>query len=207
MSEKKVGRPKGRKIAQALSEVNEALEKALEIQNKMSDRQRSLFVSLLKGYDPIHACVDAGLKDIYNGISKMVTKKDGHRLYVSNLNLDNLEEVCEEDYAKLNRICSSEVNKYLQGFNHQDYVVNYKSILKFLVPEAIGVLTKAMSDKDTRNAIRAAENILDRSGHVGDRGEVDRTMPVQVNIIMNKDKTLPVVNIETEEGELVEDTK
>lgn len=217
LEKKKTGRPKGsKKIDLGMQKAMVALEEAKEIQDKMSDKQRKLFVSLLKGYDPLRAAVDSGRTEFFTGITKKVeryiTNKDGEReikgIYTSNIDMYSINDLTEESYAKLNRICKTEVDKYLGDFNHANYVANYKSVIKFLVPEAIGVLTDVATNKNAKDSDRltAAKDILDRAGHLGDRLDADKTMPVQVNIIMNEEKKrepLPIINIEPEEGEIV----
>jgi len=209
-AKRKVGRPKGstgKKIDKAMIKVAQALKEAKEIQDKMSDKQRKLFVSLLKGYDPLKTCIDAGFRD-FEGITKELPQKNGKYIFSSSLTMENVDGLEEESYAKLARICQSKIDAYLSHFNYREFLINMKDIIRFVAPEAVGTIVEIMqSGTNEGNRLRAAQDLLDRSGHIGERQEPDKSMPVQVNIIMDnkpKSEDLPIVNIEAEEGEVIE---
>jgi len=185
--------------AKLLMKTNPLVKEAQEMFEKLSDKQRKLFVSLTSGDDELIACLKCGHTHGITTIAKIVYKKNGRPLETKKLTLNNVNELDQLSYERLLRIAKSEMKTNLIGFDYKDSLVDITNLFKMIAPEMLTVLAKVAGKENAKDSdkIKAANSILDRAGYTpGDAKKGAGQLPVQVNILFNqqpKAEELPII--------------
>lgn len=161
------------KVKKALDNTHTAVQNVNEVLEKMSDQQRRLFVSLAKGYDYIKAALDSNNRQFYEGIVRIVyTKKLGPMgnpvpMEIEKLTMENIDELDQGSYDRLNRIAGSYVKKYIQDFNPEEYMQDVNNLFKLVAPDALATITQIALDEkvDKKTRLAASKDLLDRAGY------------------------------------------
>jgi hypothetical protein len=188
------------RVGNTIKKTGVAIEAATELYEKLSDKQRKLFVSLTQGDDELIACLKCGQVDNFKAITKIAYTKEGRPFKTANLTLKNVDNLDAASYERLLRICKSDIKNHLLGFEYEKSLIDVTNLFKLIAPEALSVLAKVASDdkaKD-RDRVSAANSILDRGGYTaGDVKKGAGQMPVKINILFNaapKAEILPTIN-------------
>lgn len=188
---RKKPRNRPHKIPQAMALTKSAVDNLTVVLEKMSNKQRKLFVSLSKGYDYLEACLDADFRHPF-GIIKIVYDKKRKPVEIDKVTFDNVHTLDNASYQRLLNVCTSDVRLYMAEFKPEDFLVDVRKLFKMIAPDSLNVLAQIQSDKRAKDAdrIAAAKDLLDRAGYQPDKAPKSPMMPVQVNIVMDR-KALP----------------
>jgi hypothetical protein len=183
-------RPDNGKVGAAIDVVHNEVAKANALYERMSDQQRRVFVSMLKGLpDELQVLVDAGYTHGITTIAKIVYLKDGSPLETKKLCKENINELDPSSYERLLRIAVSEVKNIIGTRDYKDYITDVKSLFKLVAPEALTTLVEIATDPLNKPADRrlAATALLDRGGYgASQTNNKDDRPPVMVQINFDK---------------------
>ncbi len=188
---RKPGRPPGRKITMALEAASKAAESISEMDSVvalMKDHQRILFESIMSGDDELVACLKAGQNEWFTYIAKGVKDKEGEYVPTSSLTLSTIDDLDFDSYQRLVRICASHVRQISGTDDYQKYTLPLKEYVKRFAPMALGTIVGLSKNAQKDEVkLKAAQDILDRSGEKAVEPEKDIIIPVQVNIMLTSD--------------------
>jgi hypothetical protein len=181
------------KVEKALVETSQAIGNVNEILENMSEFQRRLFLSLVKGRDHLKALLEAGGMQYINGIAKIVYLKEMKRngdgpapFAVKNLTVDNVDDLDPASYQRLLSIATSTVKAKIRDFNPTNYNKDLRQLFSMVAPAAIGTVTDIMENgKSEKNRLTAAQDLLDRAGFSARDSEKEQPKPpvmIQINL-------------------------
>lgn len=185
------GDGKNGKVGKALDLVKSEVAQVQDLYEKMSDVQRKVFISSLKGFpDELHVVLDAGYSVGITGIAKIVYTKDGKPMETHKLTLQNVTDLDAGSYERLLKIARADVSRVIGSCrNYSDYILDVKNLFKMVAPEALSTLVEVSTNQKAKNGdrIRAANSLLDRAGYGTNKqdGKDDRP-PVLVQINFDK---------------------
>ena len=182
------GRPKGRKVTQALEAANEAtvsIQKVESVVSRMSERQRAFFESVMAGENEVVSILRGGYENCFTGITKVLYLKDKTPINSDKITVDNVDDLEYESYFRILTICQSRVKQIMGKDDYREVTEPIKEYIKRFAPLALGtVVGIAQHGVKEENRLKAAKDILDRAGETAQVPEKDVVVPVQVNIML-----------------------
>lgn len=197
----KKGRPRS-KITNALIQTDNAVKQIEDTFNKMSDRDRKIFVALTSGDDELIAMLKAGHYKGIKDIVKIVYDKESKPFEVKYLTIDNVDTLDVFSYERLLKIAKSEVKHILGKTDYRNFITDVTDLFKLIAPDQVAVLASISGNVKSKDSdrIKAANSILDRAGYDTDDGKKKEIVnPVQVNVIIGgkpKAEFNPIITVE-----------
>lgn len=183
------GRPKGRKVFQALEAASSAavaIEKLDDTISKMVGDQKLMFESVLAGDDSLITALKSHNERWFVGITKLLTNSDGSRIMSNKLTLENVNLLEDRDYCRLVRLCDSMVRHNMGGVDYSQYIEPIKKYAERYAPMAFGNIMN-IANNSTKDDVRLKANnkILELGGVRAPEVEKgDTIIPVQLNIML-----------------------
>lgn len=183
----KRGRPKGKKVEQAMALSEGEMQKAADLKsllNKMSERNRKLFLELSRGRDEFEASLFSGNQQFYTGISKVLYLKSGKPILTKDVTKDNYKELDETSYSKMIRLCNSQIKKFTPNIDYHQYMIDVTDFFKLIAPDISRELTTMFFDGDLKNEtkINLGLSLLEKGGYKNKKDLTPDTI-VNVNVI------------------------
>ena len=140
----------------------------------------------LKSYDGI---LTRYMHDLFADPLGLLGDNNKMGIMSDKVTLRNKDELCEEDYMKLVKICASAVKNYAGTDDYRMYTKPIGEYIKQFAPLALGTVMKVMqSAPKAETRLKAAQDLLNRSGEKEPDRVADVQVPVQVNIMLTDQK-------------------
>jgi len=188
-------KPTRKKLALAVEQGQKVVKEMQDLQKlmlAMTPRQRKIFSCFARGMDSAQTAVEIGEHSIFAGIIKGVTLKDGRRIPSKRLNRELLAQVRLDSYERLVSVCDSQFRDAMNGMLPEQFHQDITEYFRIIAPDAFAVMSNIMhgdfhGQKVTPVvALKAATEVLDRAGYEKRGSQAAKTLPVMVNIIMDR---------------------
>lgn len=187
---------KGRKLSLAIKTASEITNKVSDlrvIMAKMTHKQRTLFVQLIKGHDEVEAFLLTGrIEELVHKIP-FVFSVEGDMIQTTKLKtIDQLRNLRADSYACLQKVARSRIELAIGDTDYQDHIVDIKQFFQIIAPEAFQTVLEIMEDKKVapQTRLTAANSILDRAGY---KKREDLPVALPVNVIISYPTPQPQV--------------
>ena len=193
----------GRKLSLAIHTASEISEKVWDLRilmAKMSERQKSLFLYMVQGYDELETLLLAKRIGEVAGVVPVVTTNAGQIIKTTALkSLADLKRLSPDSHAALQKLASDHIQLSVGDINFKEPLSDITWFFKMIAPSAAQTVTAIMEDKKVaaQTRLTAANSILDRAGYRQTENIRSSELPVKLILQMPK----PV------EGEVIKQTK
>ena len=163
----------------------------------MDPTHRRILMHLLNGQMPFEAIVNAGcpwvleeVKPFYSTVLSKDLKSTAHRNKTGSLRPDNVNKISQVDMDKFQALSTEWVKQNYPGMNIGKMTQQVTPSMMLQAPDAFDVVAQILRGELNGNkvtpgtSLKAALEILDRTGHGAQTRESAKQLPVTVNIVM-----------------------
>ena len=170
---------------QTASDITEKVFDLRVILAKMSERQKELFLFMVKGYSELETLLLAKRIGEVAGVVPVVRTEDGQIIKTVSLKkLADLKRLEPESLAALDKLAKDHIHQSVGDFDYQRSLTDIAWFFKMMAPSAAQTIVEIMEDVKVspQTRLSAANSLLGRAGYAKETHQVD--LPVRVVINM-----------------------